>query len=127
MAENPGAKDRSLEALDFIINVLKEHEQILDKSIDELATVTEQMGRTDVLNGKIEKFDEKISLLQKTVTNLISCLSNATKEALSDEIKEAEPQIQATPAAFQSQPLTILYCTQWLDFQELHACANVNF
>ena len=49
MAANPGSKDKSLEALDFIINVLKEHEQNLDKSISEFASVTEQMGNIDVI------------------------------------------------------------------------------
>ena len=122
MAETPGSKDRSLEALDFIINVLKEHEQILDKSIDELATVTEQMGSTDALNGKMEKFDEKISLLQKEVTNLIGYLSNAPKEALPAAIKEAGASNSGNPAvtaAVQSGPSVILHCKQWVDFQAL--------
>ena len=43
MSENPGSKDKSLETLDFIINVLKEHEMNLDKTIDELSTVVEQI------------------------------------------------------------------------------------
>ena len=120
MVETPGSKDKSLEALDFIINVLKEHEQILDKSIHELATVTEQTGDTEALNGKIEKVDEKISLLQKQVTNLISHLSNAPKEALPTAIKKVEPQVQSvSPAAVQSGPSVVLHCSQWVDFQAL--------
>jgi hypothetical protein len=43
MVENPGSRDKALEALDFIFNVLKDHEQVLDKSIRDLAIVTEQM------------------------------------------------------------------------------------
>jgi len=33
MADTSGAKDKSFEALDFIINVLKEHEKSLDQSM----------------------------------------------------------------------------------------------
>ena len=94
MAGNPGSKDKSLEALDFIINVLKEHEQNLDKSINEFALVTEHVGNTDVLNGKIEKVEEKISTLQKEITNLIGILSNSPKEALSAAAKKQEPQTE---------------------------------
>jgi hypothetical protein len=123
MANTPGSKDKALEALDFIINVLKEHEQTLDKSIQELATVTEQSGDTESLNSKIEKFDEKINLLQKDVTDLTAYLTNAPKEALPAAIKKVEPQVQATPAissmAVQSGASVILHCAQWVDFQVL--------
>ncbi len=46
MAKNPQSKDEAFETLDFIVNVLKEHEKDLDKLINELATVTEQLGET---------------------------------------------------------------------------------
>ena len=65
MAKNPQSKDEALEALDFIVNVLKEHERDLDKLISELATVTEQIGDTSVLTGKVENVEEKINDLQK--------------------------------------------------------------
>jgi hypothetical protein len=123
MADNSGSKDRSLEALDFIINVLKEHEQTLDKSIHELATITEQIGDTDALNGKVEKVEEKISNLQKEVTNLIGYLSSAPKEALSAMVKNQEPQPQTETnlplALVQGGPTVILRCKQWGDFQVL--------
>ena len=79
MAKNPQQKDEALEALDFIVNVLKEHERDLDKLINELATVTEQMGDTSELTGKVEKVEEKITGLQKEVTNLIGSVSGAPK------------------------------------------------
>ncbi len=70
MAKIPQSKDEALEALDFIVNVLKEHEKDLDKLINELGTVTEQIGDTGELSGKVEKVEEKINSLQKEVTNL---------------------------------------------------------
>ena len=123
MSENSGSKDKYLEALDFIINVLKEHERSLDKSIDQLATVTEQIGNTDALNGKMELVEEKINNLQKEVTHLISYLSNA-KEALPAAIKEQERHVQEAPAVSpavvqgeQGELSVVLRCKQWADFQ----------
>ena len=55
-------------ALDFLMNVLKEHEQTLDESIHELATVAEQMGNTDALKTKVESAEQKIDNLQKEIT-----------------------------------------------------------
>ena len=118
MAKNPASKDEALEALDFIVNVLKEHERDLDKLISELATVTEQLGDTGELSGKVEKVEEKINGLQKEVTNLISYLSGAPKETLPAVAKEQAGE--AVPAAVVSGgPSVILRCKQWEDFQTL--------
>jgi len=123
MAKNPGSKDKYLEALDFIINVLKEHEKILDKSIHELATVTEHIGDIDTLNAKIEKVEEKINNLQKEITNLIGGLSKMPKEALQATVKEQDPPVVETPpsslAVVQSGLPLILHCKQWGDFEVL--------
>ena len=123
MAGNPGSKDKSLEALDFIISVLKEHEQNLDKSINDFASVTEHFGNTDALNVKIEKVEEKISILQKEMTNLIGILSNTPKSTLSAVAKKQESQTEATTPALITQvqggPSVILHCKQWRDFQAL--------
>lgn len=123
MAGNPGSKDKALEALDFIINVLKEHEKNLDKSISEFASVTENMGNIDVLNGRIEKVEEKIGNLQKEITNLIGILSNSPKDSLSPAAKKPELQTEAASSSsvlgVQGEPSVTLHCKQWRDFQAL--------
>ena len=124
MADSPGSKDRSLETLDFIINVLKEHEISLDKAINDLSIVVEQIGDTTAgLKGKVQESEKKIDDLQKEVANLIGFLSNASKDALPADVKQQEPQIQATPAASSTiipvEPTLILSCNQWSDFQDL--------
>lgn len=124
MAKSSQSKDDSLEALDFIVNVLKEHERDLDKLINELATVTEQLGEPGALNGKVENLEVKINSLQKEVTNLISYLSNgAPKEALSAPANignEQARQAQSAPTAVaQGGSSVILTCKQWEDFQSL--------
>jgi len=60
MSRKPQSKDEALEALDFIVNVLKEHEKDLDRIIGELGTVTEQIGATSDLAVKVEKIEEKV-------------------------------------------------------------------
>jgi hypothetical protein len=123
VAKNPQSKDEALEALDFIVNVLKEHERDLDKLINELATVTEQIGDTGELSSKVEKVEEKINNLQKEVTSLISYLSSAPKETstLPAVAKEQIGQAAPTPVAVTAQggPSVILRCKQWEDFQSL--------
>jgi hypothetical protein len=121
LAKNPQSKDDALEALDFIVNVLKEHEKDLDRLINELATVTEQIGDTGELSGKVEKVEGKIDTLQKEVTNLIGILSSAPKEALAGAVAKEQPSVVASATAdvLQSGPSVVLRCRQWEDFQTL--------
>jgi len=46
MTRKAPSKDEALEALDFIINVLREHEKDLDRLINELGTITGRLGDT---------------------------------------------------------------------------------
>jgi len=120
MAKNPQSKDEALEAVDFIVNVLKEHERDLDKLINELATVTEQMGDAGELSNKVEKVEEKITTLQKEVTNLVGYVGGAKVSAPAPTVKEQQPvQSVVAPVAAQSGPTVILRCKVWEDFQKL--------
>jgi hypothetical protein len=125
MVENPDSKDKALEALDFIFNVLKTHEQILDKSIHDLAMVTEQISDTDVLDGKIAKVEEKISHLQKQVTSLIDYFSNAkdNPQSLKNEQPPSTQALQSESPVIYNGSSVVLHCKQWGDFQAfaLHA------
>jgi uncharacterized protein Yka (UPF0111/DUF47 family) len=91
LAKNPQSKDDALEALDFIVNVLKEHEKDLDKLINELTTVTEQIGDTGELSSKVENIEEKIDTLQKEVTNLISHISSVPRETSPTTLAAEKP------------------------------------
>jgi hypothetical protein len=126
LAKNPQSKDEALEAVDFIVNVLKEHERDLDKLINELATVTEQIGDTGELSGKVEKVEEKITTLQKEVANLVGYVSGAPKEASAAVLEEQPSQAvtSITPQGGPSGPVVILRCKVWEDFQNLAAGAQ---
>jgi len=128
MSRKIPSKDEALEALDFIVNVLREHEKDLDRLINELGTTTEKMGDTGELSGKVERVEERLSTLQNEITNLITHLS------VSHEQVTASPQAQQQPAQIQPQllskprtedvpikemhgPPLILRCKLWDDFQ----------
>jgi hypothetical protein len=122
MAKNPQVKDEALEALDFIVNVLKEHERDLDKLINELATVTEQMGDTSELSGKVDKVEEKISGLHKEVSTLLSCISGDVKVAPSMAVEEKAPAMNVP--VVQGGPTVTVNCSQWEDFRVYAAGAQ---
>jgi hypothetical protein len=134
MSRKPQSKDEALEAVDFIVNVLKEHEKELDKLIGELGTVTEQIGVQGDLAGKVETVEEKVTALQSEIGNLVNCLSTSTpvqaapsaKTARTMEQAPVQPQILpqasiALQSAMAQGPPVILRCKQWEDFQNLAA------
>jgi len=119
MSKRVPSKDEALEALDFIVNVLKEHEKDLDRLINELGTMTERMGDTGELSGKVEKVEERLTTLQNEITSLITYLSGSHQAPLvSPQLIQAQksesPQIREMHG-----PPVILRCKQWEDFQTL--------
>ena len=111
MAKKP-SRDEALEALDFIINVLKEHEKDLDRLINELGKTSEKFGETGALSTKIESVEERLSSLQTEISNLISFISSSQRE------KPAEKVILPHGA-----PL-IVRCKQWEEFKVLASGAE---
>ncbi len=120
MSKKSPSKDDALEALDFIINVLKDHEKDLDRLLNELGSITEKMGDAGELNSKIEKVEERLTTLQGEITNLITYLSASPQQPriipkqLMQEHKE-----EAMPIMETRGPPVILRCKQWEDFQTL--------
>jgi len=114
MSKKPPSKDEALEALDFIVNVLKEHEKDLDRLITELGTITDQLGETGELSGKVEKVEERLTRLQDEIANLITYLSTSSREAPIQERKA-----ETLPAGVPHGPPVILRCKQWDDFLTL--------
>jgi uncharacterized coiled-coil protein SlyX len=121
MSRRAPSKDEALEALDFIVSVLKEHEKDLDRLINELGTVTEKMGGTGELSGKVEKVEERLTTLQNEITNLITYLS------ASHDVPVVPPQLTQTQTQKTEDvqvreirgPPVILRCKEWEDFQTL--------
>jgi hypothetical protein len=121
MSRKPQSKDEALEALDFIVNVLKEHEKDLDKLISELGTVTEALGETGELTCKVEKVEERINGLQNEITSLVNYLSASPRET---PVLAPEQKTEVAPASVIHGPPVILRCKQWEDFQTLASQAQ---
>jgi len=108
MERKPNKND-ALEALDFIINVLKEHEKDLDRLISQLSIITESLGETGEITGKIEKIEDRITNLQDEITTLVQKVVSP---------KNAPP----TQTAISSS--VSVKCRQWEDFKALAAGAE---
>ena len=98
------SKDDALEALDFIVNILKEHEKDLDRLINQLDKTLEQYGETGELKGKIEDVEDRLAHLQTQISDLIQLISS--------------PQEKPAPALARGLPV-IVRCRQWEDFKNL--------
>ena len=119
MSKKAPSKDEALEALDFIVNVLKEHEKDLDRLINDLGGITERLGDTGELSGKIEKVEERLTTLQNEIANLITYLS-VPREAPAIPVQSTQEQrAEALQARELHGPPVILRCKQWEDFQTL--------
>ncbi|MCW3997320.1 MAG: hypothetical protein NWF10_01960 [Candidatus Bathyarchaeota archaeon] len=121
MSKKPQARDEALEALDFIVNVLKEHENDLDRLIGELGTVTEQLGETGELTCKVENVEEKISGLQNEISGLVGYLSQPKAQTPTEPVKE---EINDGQTKRIQGPPVILRCKQWGDFKTLASQAQ---
>jgi hypothetical protein len=121
MSRKAPSKDEALEALDFIVNVLKEHEKDLDKLINELGTITGKLGESGELTGKIEKVEQRLTTLQNEIANLITYLSTPreTRPAPTTLVQEHRPE--PSPPREAGGPPLILRCKKWEDFKTL-AC-----
>jgi len=100
MAKKPG-KNEALEALDFIISVLKEHEKDLDRLIGELGKVTGKLGSGGEMATKVERVEERLASIQSEVASLIKELS----------VPRELPHVRGPPV--------IVRCKQWEDFKAL--------
>ena len=76
MSKRP-SKDDALEALDFIVNILKEHEKDLDRLIHQLGTTLEQYGETGELTSKIEDVEDRLTHLQTQIADLVQLIATS--------------------------------------------------
>lgn len=124
MSKKIPSKDEALEALDFIVNVLKEHEKDLDRLINELGNITEGLGDTGVLSGKVEKVEERLSTLQNEITNLISFLSTSRETPTMPRPPVYTQGSQEPRSREPRGPPVTLRCKKWEDFVELASQAQ---
>jgi hypothetical protein len=102
MAKKPN-RSEALEAVDFIISVLREHEKDLDRLISELDKTAGKFGQTGDVPNKITRIEERLASLQSEVSGLINELSSSKE----------------LPAYGGHGPSVIVRCKQWEDFKVL--------
>ncbi|MEM3731586.1 MAG: hypothetical protein QW667_05605 [Candidatus Bathyarchaeia archaeon] len=125
MSKKIPSKDEALEAIDFIVNVLKEHEKDLDRLIHELGTIAERLGDTGELSSKMEKVEERLASLQNEIANLINYLSTSHEVPAPSPLQPAQGQRAEAPLAKEVRaPPIILRCKHWEDFQTLASQAQ---
>ena len=126
MSRRPKRKDEALEAIDFIVNVLKQHEKDLDRLIAQLGKITSQITKKGELPTRIETMEGRLTTLQTEINNLIQLLS-ATKEVPSPPtpaptpapMPQPQPLAQPTQPAYTRGPPVIVRCKKWQDFKTL--------
>ena len=79
MADKPASKDTPSDAIDLIMDILKNHEQNLDKSIDQLATIIDDIDCQKALVERLERIVEKIEKMQNDITVLSHFMETYSK------------------------------------------------
>jgi len=100
MADVKPNKNEALEALDFIVNVLREHEKDLDRLINELGKIIDKLGQSGELSNKIERMEGRLSSIQGEVAVIT---------------KELSPPKELTLNARRAP--VIMRCKQWEEFK----------
>jgi hypothetical protein len=121
MSDKIQPKDEALEALDFIVNVLKEHEKDLDRLINELGTVTEQMGGSGEFSTKIEAVSKKIDCLQKDIAKMSGQVQIIEAPKTATAVVEQQTANAPAPAQTPNGPQLQIKCNNWEDFQNIAA------
>ena len=103
MSESP-KKDRAFEALDFVINVLREHEKNLDRLISDLKEVVKSIGKGEEFSDRIKRIEERLSSIQTEISALTKFISTLRKPA-------------ATIRPF--GPFIAVKCKRWDEFKVL--------
>lgn len=125
MVKKTPSKNEALEALDFIINVLKEHEKDLDRLIGELGKITERLGNSGELGSRIEGIEERLANLQDEISNLIEFLTSAPAPTHPPE-EHRPPAMPPKPSSQKALrgPPVIIRCRKWEEFKVLAANAD---
>ena len=120
MADDASSRDGAMEALDLVINVLKEHEASLDNAIENLSDVQESMGQASAVVAKVDKLEKSVDSLQQEISKVSIKLSDVLKTSAVP--KQQEPiavQDGSQLCSNASKPYLILDCKSWEDFESL--------
>ena len=76
MADDVNSANRGFKTVALIISVLEEHERCVDRSVDSLAELTEQIVEGfDGLKGKLERVEQSVDAISADIKKLAEYLS----------------------------------------------------
>ena len=119
MTEDASSRDGAMEALDLVINVLKEHEASLDNAIENLSDIQESMGQASAVVAKVDKLGASIDRLQKDFSEIAMKFSDVLKTSTVSKQQESLPVSTGTQLCSGSKPSLMLECKSWEDFEAL--------
>lgn len=79
MVRTPESNDKYMQALNFIITFLREHEQKLDELNSQLATVIEGIGDFDGVNEKLDNVNQGLVILEKKLKDLTAAVRKSSE------------------------------------------------
>ena len=118
MTEGASSRDGAMEALDLVINVLKEHEASLDSAIENLSDIQESMGQASAVVAKVDKLGASIDRLQQDFSEIAMKFSDVLKT--STVSKQQEPLTASAGIELcrsGSKHSVMLECKSWEDFE----------
>ena len=117
MTEDASSRDGAMEALDLVINVLKEHEASLDNAIENLSDIQESMGQASAVVAKVEKLGASIDRLLQEFSQISMKISDVLKAPTAVKQHNSLTVQECTQLSSQSKPSLILECKLWEDFE----------
>jgi len=80
MTQNPDSNDRYVEALDFIIRFLRDHERKLDKLNNQLGNIVNELGGFGGVSKKLDNLNGELDFLEKEVARLAAIFHNRERQ-----------------------------------------------
>jgi hypothetical protein len=117
-------KGQGIDALDSIVNVLRDQNEIIGKLTNEVGKIISQLQQKGGLEG-FEKVEEKLSRVQNDVGNLSRFLAAAPHETKNFVATDTQglPFDPPAPTMMNSPPV-VVRCNRWDDFLVLASGAS---
>jgi len=80
MTQNPDSNDRYVEALDFIIRFLRDHERKLDKLNNQLGNIVNELGGFGGVSKKLDNLNGELDFLEKELARLAAIFHNRERQ-----------------------------------------------
>ena len=81
MSKNSPSKEGTLEALDFILNIIRDHDKDLEQLTNKLASIAKKGDEKGEIKEKLDRIENDLSNLQNDIAKLAKILSVSGKRS----------------------------------------------